>query len=818
MEESNTLQSRQMIKTHATKTTLLVVGALATLSLMFAAEVLCALPAFAISCPNEESRTELGLRFLPDCRSYEMISPVYKEGYPLELQSYASNGEKAYLYSFADLAGLEGEANAVEAGNYVATRNTNGGWQISPVNPSAAQYPNQFLVRGEANNGLSLWIMHTPQQSATAADLYVRSAAGDYRDVGPLVSPEFSQGEPSNVGTTVKTDVPQASTSNYEHIVINSKDAEGRWPFDHTLGGGGSLLEYSGTGNSKPTLVAAFGEKGSTELTGTSPSGNPVGFECGASLGSISSYSTFNAISSDGETIFFTPNLKGELGCPSSAVSPEVSEVWARVHGGMVSPSQAATVDVSARSETECTGVCQTSAESGKNFEGASENGEKVFFTSTQQLLNGAHQDPLARDNAAGRGCARTKGEGGCNLYEYDFAALPGHNLKLIAGNAEVLGVMRIAPDGSRIYFVARGVLTSEADRVGQVPQPGKPNLYVYNTNAEQLEPHGFVSALSEEDERDWAMTNNHPAEVSPADGRYLLFASSTQGLTPDDHSSGEQQLFLYDSQSAELIRVSKAENEDEGSADDGNAASSLLSEGDYAYLNGDFKTTEDRSNISVDNGVVTVAFESAGSLTPLAPAAQDGCFSVYEYRSEGPIGDGSVHLISNGNDVEPYKGFRCGAQLLAMDESASNILFESADSLLPSDTDGGQVNIFDARVDGGVPKAQSGTQCSEEDCALSSFSMPEFSAPASTTQEPEDLNSLTESKETKQSSKKTKKKSKPSKSHSRHCTKHRPGGHGNLPCTSSRVRETAQRTIVDGMRRRSVNGASRAAKHIRGR
>ena len=46
---------------------------------------------------------------------------------------------------------------------------------------------------------------------------------------------------------------------------------------------------------------------------------------------------------------------------------------------------------------------------------------------------------------------------------------------------AEVQGVLRVAPDGSRAYFVARGVLSEAPNAQGAVAVKGADNLYVYD-------------------------------------------------------------------------------------------------------------------------------------------------------------------------------------------------------------------------------------------------------------------------------------------------------------------------------------------------
>lgn len=64
---------------------------------------------------------------------------------------------------------------------------------------------------------------------------------------------------------------------------------------------------------------------------------------------------------------------------------------------------------------------------------------------------------------------------------------------------AEVEGVVRVAPDGSRVYYVARGDLLDHAQQEmlesenRPVPQVGADNLYVYNSETGRV---GFVADL----------------------------------------------------------------------------------------------------------------------------------------------------------------------------------------------------------------------------------------------------------------------------------------------------------------------------------
>jgi hypothetical protein len=684
-------------------------------------------PAFARAaagegCPNEALRSELSSGGLPDCRAYEMVSPAYKEGYPVLSPvaggSYSANGDEGIVYSSGDLAGAEGDGEeGAEAVLYSVTR-TSVGWQLSPLNPPLSQFVGQFPLGVEVDTGYTLWDQHTPLQSTRTNDLYIRSPAkagspAKYSMVGPLREIKTSnEEEASNVISPEELVSVAATTNNYEHIVLFTyfPQSEG-WPsFDHTSGS--SLYEYSGTDNKQPILVGVTGPKRSEDLIKA----------CGTLLGggvSRHGSSAYNALSANGEAIFFTvePCNKAD----------ESAEIYERLHGSIVSKEAASTIDVS---ESECSGC---GAESGKSFEGASENGERVFFTSTQKLTSEA-VDGTAGGNAVEEGvggCSKIPaGKGGCNLYEYVSAPGGGRGHLQTVASGEVLGVAGMAEDGARIYYVSRNAVPGAGKGPRETePRAGDNNLYVYDTTTEKTT---FIATFGEEGEDFmWGkIFGLKPVEVTGDEGQFLLFVSQTQGLVPGDTSEFAQ-LFEYDAETGELERLTKGEN---GYNDDGNAVSmGILPESisNIAQWLGeaDYKTTTNRLNISEDGR--TVAFETGGQLSERAVSTARDCTSVYEFHTAGRLSEGSVHLVSDGRDVQPDKGSGCGAVFLAMDASGANILFSTADELVPGDTDGTQRDIYDAREDGGFSSPVSSAVC-EGGCEGPVSAPPVFGAPAS--------------------------------------------------------------------------------------
>lgn len=194
---------------------------------------------------------------------------------------------------------------------------------------------------------------------------------------------------------------------------------------------------------------------------------------------------------------------------------------------------------------------------------------------------------------------------------------------------------------------------------------------------------------------------------VSP-DGRFLVFYSEAP-LTRDDvrRVGGGAQLFRYDAQANQLIRVSVGAN---GFNDNGNAGV-----GNARFLNGPGAAGR-RDMTMADNGQ-RVFFVSPVGLTSKAlndavAVIYEGvprfAQNVYEWEQEGvgscPAGHtaGCVFLISDGHDVTTAGSEKCDGHssvcMLGTDRTGANVFFTSGDQLVPGDTDS-SVNVYDARI-----------------------------------------------------------------------------------------------------------------------
>ena len=170
----------------------------------------------------------------------------------------------------------------------------------------------------------SLWEVLGSTKSIESTQLELREPSGCFVEVGPLSPPAGSEGPPAGNtggGENEYIDfVGSSATSSHVLFTIWSFEPELLWPGDTTLGEAKSLYKYVGTGNARPMLVGVNNE------------GHLIS-NCGTHLGSTflenGGGDSYNAVSANGETVFFTPGTQEECGFRFNA--PEVNELYARL-------------------------------------------------------------------------------------------------------------------------------------------------------------------------------------------------------------------------------------------------------------------------------------------------------------------------------------------------------------------------------------------------------------------------------------------------------------------------------------------------------
>ncbi len=648
-----------------------------------AGEASCAMVEEPLRKHEEQLRLEDHSTQLPDCRSYELITAPYKDGYQAFFDAMSPDGNRILLNALGTFGGAQGN-HSVEGTMYVSQR-TSSGWQQTPVTLPASTYPYAQWIDASTDLNRTLFTARTATQSGDAEDFYIREADGSAVLVGPKLPPEKDEAPPSSYQSRYATLMKYAGASRDLSRIYMEMEGGVYWPGDDTFTGL-SLYEFTGVGNSEPKLVAVnnkgtFAHNSEADLIS----------QCGVALGGEFGGSRFNAISSSGVSVFFTANAAT---CGGSG--PVANEVYARV-------DKAETVHISEPSAEDCA-TCNTSSPEGAAFAGASEDGTKAFFLSEQsELLPGAK---------------------GMNIYEYAVNG-PAHNklVRVAESVAEpgVLGVARISADGSHVYFVATGILAANESSNNEKAAEGANNMYVFDSVTGTT---AFVAILSSEDAPVWAASDDgRPVQTTP-DGKFAIFASRAH-LTPDDVSGeGIAQIFEYDAETGELARISVGQKGNyfcggTGESDPGYNCDGNVNNSSYQVEVGSIQLSffnvravgAAKTAISPDGSTIT--FTTNDALTPQAENSLSSrlCANGYEYRWRGKIADGDVSLLSDGQDLNVARN--CGSGVIGRDPSGANVIVGSIDRLVSQDTDT-QRDYYDARETGGFPATVPPVDCGE--------------------------------------------------------------------------------------------------------
>jgi hypothetical protein len=448
-------------------------------------------------CPNEQVRAETRSTYLPDCRGYELVSPVYKEGHVAITTHVAADGSHVIAESLGAFAGTEDVPNGGGLGgaSYEFAR-TESGWLARGLTPSATLFAEDFSPTGQlvsSDFGTTTWVLNAAGAPSLQRDLYLRMPDGAFVRVGPMTPPTATQAGDNLV---------LGGSNDLSHVVFSLET--NRWPGDATPPGGGHRSLYESilaASDQEPKLVAV---KNNGPL-GTNTEAELIS-KCGTEFGRASQPD--HGISSNGETVFFIAKA-----CEGA---PLANELYARIGGS-------STVAISEPVPPRCSSpTCINSERQEASFQGASEDGSKVFFATAQPLLD-------------------SDGDTTMDVYEAEITSSGIQQLIQVSkgdssdptqgSGARVLEVSAISNDGAHVYFVAEGVLTTAKNEKGQGAVAGRPNLYLAEPATGRTT---FIATL--------ASSEAESVRLTP-DGRFLVFGSA-----------GE--LFEYDSQKGVLVRV----------------------------------------------------------------------------------------------------------------------------------------------------------------------------------------------------------------------------------------------------------------------
>jgi hypothetical protein len=621
-------------------------------------------------CANQRFRTGAGA-FLPNCRAYEMVSPVDKENgdviaigninsNPAELNQSAAMGGKLTFSSYRAFGDAK---SAPFTSQYFATRFPNvedqvkEGWESQGISPArginilfqGATLDTEFKVFSD--DLCASWLRHDtdPVLASGAiegfANLYERAncgpRAGDY-----------------GVLTTIRPPTHEAVSYAPEVQGISGDGSRIVFRVDDALTGNanpGKPIEGSNV-----QCYESIG--GSIRLVSVLPNGTASKQNC--SIGTAHqiddgrSDSVSNAVSDDGTRIFWTAS--------SSNAGP--GQIYVRIKG--TNPTVAVSESVSKREA---------------HFWTAAQDGSRAIFTIDDGTLMP-----------------------GDDLYEFNVDSTQA---KLIAHGVE--GLMGASDDANRIFFVSRTDLDDGAS-------PGMPNLYLHEGAGGGAGDFEFIATLAESD---LVMTQLSPVSVEPffrasrvtSNGRHAVFMSraAPTGYDNLDAGSGEPdaEVFLYDAPASagddgRLVCISCNPT---GARPDGRELlrNNGLGTGLWAAAQiPGFESQLYASRILAEDGG-HLFFESYEALVVRdTNRAKD----VYQWERgsnsrecEGRGAElfvqgagGCLSLISSGESGHD-------AEFIDASVDGTDVFVATDSSLLPQDP--GLIDIYDARIGGGFPQ-----------------------------------------------------------------------------------------------------------------
>jgi hypothetical protein len=695
--------------------------------------------------------TQSGAAFaLPDGRAWELVSPVGKNGAGIE----AITKEGGLIEAAEDGSGI----------TYVAAGPTEAGTEGNR-SPELTQILSTRVTNGEGRPEWSSKDIATPNDSATGVEA---GAPPEYQFFSPDLSqaivrpkgfePALSQ-EASEVTPYLRdnADCGPVPSACYKPLVTG-REGYANVPSETKFGG--AISRGVQLVDAEPDLrhvilrsqvpltaeAAASGEnlyewsEGSLSLINLEPEAEGGGAVAEARLG-VQNNDVRHALADDGNRVFWTAGKQGD------------GEEFERLYVRDTAKHETLRIDIAQ-------GVAEPAVE-GASFEAASSDGSKVFFTDTQELTSGSRASEESPDLYECEIVERA-GKLACDLEDLSEDTNSGGEKADVQGT-----VLATSEDGSVVYFVADGVLSTTENAEHEKASPGEClargsssegtcNLYLerYDAEAGHWEAPRFVASLANSDEPDWATgdqlgeLSRLTARVSPS-GDYLAFMSdrSLTGYDNRDASSGalDEEVYLYDTESGGLTCVSCNPS---GGRPEGVFDTEEAGEGLGLVVDRPNTWTErwiagsvpGWTGLSVEQSLYQSRYLSDSgrlffnSADALVPADKNGKEDVYEYEpSKAGSCDsepGCVALISSGTSERE-------SAFLDASQNGDDVFFLTAAALTGQDEDT-NFDVYDARVcgsEGCVTKAgKSSSTCEEaETCRAAAPSEPVFSAPAST-------------------------------------------------------------------------------------
>jgi hypothetical protein len=678
-------------------------------------------------CSNEPIRVEQQSEFLPDCRAYEQVSPVDKNGANIIRYSPSTrtsvDGDAASYAALTAFGDVHGTGLSSE---YLSSR-TPTGWSTHGITPLVGPTTIQIVATttayypGDLSSNLDRGVFASPMPITDSSpvrgvsNLYLRDdllepGPGDYQLITACPLCEEQPGQTmlgprtGNAGLDVRFVPALAGASpDLGHIAFESiyNLTANASPQPATCGTAHAFFPPPSPLFCNQRLYEW--DHGALRLAGVLPDGTPADIsEAGASaLGSVRAPHVVSDGSDGHSRVFFlqptdsfghTASELGE-GFPAlEVVSAEEGNLFMRLDG-------TSTVQLNLSERTDC--GSEAAGEAPKNppacsgtpdpdefspvaYLDASTDGRRVFFMTTQALTDDA-----------------TPGNNH-QIYMYDDSqpASDPHNLTLLnpdkepTDGSDAAGMIGVSEDGQYAYFISANQILAghhllNSESVIDLWHNGK--VTEVSTVSGGIRENLLAGTA--------AQINMHQARLTP-DGKHLLYSTFGQGSprmgpTGYDHGhctnefgNGCRELYVYSADTPEIQCASCRPDGAPAKFFDENQQLSMASAFTERESGAAHSTEHLNRALSADGHYVF--FSTA---EPLVPRDTDGAVDAYRYDTQ----TGQTSLVSSGTDGN-------GSWFLEASEDGEDVFFISSEALAGYDTDSAY-DLYDARSGGGFPE-----------------------------------------------------------------------------------------------------------------
>ena len=636
--------------------------------------------AFA-ACPNDglrnsspaSARIDYSSANLPDCRAYEQASPVDKDGgdatgtAPFVRASL--NGNEI---SFLSVSGIPGGVGAQDFPPYLATRGS--AWSTHGLLPPATT-GQQAEVLG--------W-------SADFSDVFTKATQlGEPRQTTFMDSPGAG-GKPSTVAPYVSNCAPDfdGASEGGAEVLFESNVAipgvagaiEGKSNL-YLWQKASDTLRLAGVMNdAQPPAAGAFA--GSYDwINGTTPQTLARG-------GAAAHYYTqdTHAISADGSAVFFTAAGSGQLYERLNPIAPQSATDG---EGKCTKPADACTINLSASHRT----IPDPAGTRPAAFQGASTDGSKALFTSSEMLTDDANTGPEQKPATIERANKETGGEVDPGLVTTHGTGVAVDAEHIYWISPETGAIERAKLDGSETQTE---FITATDNPKGLAVSGGE----IYWANAAKEEGEGTIGK---------AKLNGEGA-ATEVDQDFIEEAGNPKGVAVDaehvywtnDHSDGQQGQGTIGRAKRSTARKQNAEFfvvPGIGMA----TLSGIAVDGEHIYwMNAVHPSAADRvsriSRIKLDGseGSYTFEFIFLGENVGARDLATDGSHLYWAEQASETVGRAKLNGEAAASEVEP--GFIEGANHpIGVAVDGTNVYWSSNGESLPNP--GNDLYLYDAKA-----------------------------------------------------------------------------------------------------------------------